>query len=151
MTIRFHGVTSLGLVLVALGIAAVAAFQVSWVLGSAHLLLCAGSVLAILYAYWAKCPSRQDCGHVLPGRAAMWLKPRRPGPYTAVESGAVILALMLLIGLPQTWLCQNLWLFMAFWGLTTVAALQIRTVVCHACKNVYCPLRVRSDLEDRYA
>jgi hypothetical protein len=143
MTIQFHGVTSLGLVLVALGIAAVAAFQVSWVLGSVYLLLCAGAALAILYAYCAKCPCRQHCGHVLPGRAAMWLNGRRPGPYTAVESGALVLALASLIGLPQAWLWQNLWLFTAFWMLTAVAVVQIRTVVCHACKNVHCPLRVR--------
>jgi len=81
----------------------------------------------------------------------MWLKGRRPGPYTAVESGALVLALASLIGLPQAWLWQNLWLFTAFWMLTAVAVVQIRTVVCHACKNVHCPLRSESGFEDRQA
>jgi len=139
MTKRFHGITSILLVAVAIAIAAVATFRASWVLGVVYLALCAVSLLTIVYAYCAKCPCKEHCAHVLLGKAAMAFD-RQPGPYTATEIGALILAGLLLIGLPQCWLWRYTGLFVAFWVLNAIAVTQIRIVVCPACDNTHCPL-----------
>lgn len=144
MATRFHGVTSLGLVLVAIVLAAVAAFLTSWVLGLAYLAVCAVAPAGILVAYCAKCPCQSHCGHLFPGKLAMRFLDRQPGPYTPAELGTVGLALLLLLGLPQVWLWRYPLLFAVYWVLNAVALIEIRAVVCRSCENVYCPARSRS-------
>jgi hypothetical protein len=140
LTERFHGITSIGLVLIATIIAAAAMFQTSWVLGIVYLVICVAAPGAIIYAYCAKCPCQAHCGHVFPGKVAMAFD-RQPGPYTTAELAVLALALLSLIGLPQFWLWRYTGLFVAYWALNAVAFAQIRLVVCRACDNVYCPLR----------
>jgi hypothetical protein len=140
MTKQFHGITSILLVAAAIAIAAFATFRASWVLGVVYLALCAVSLLTIVYAYCAKCPCKEQCAHVLPGKAALAFD-RQPGPYTATEIGALILAGVLLMGLPQFWLWRYAGLFVAFWVLNAIAVIQIRIVVCPACDNIHCPLK----------
>jgi hypothetical protein len=143
MRTQCHGVTSLGLVLVATVVAAVVMFRTSWVLGVVYLAVCAAAPGAILYAYCAKCPCQTHCGHVFLGRVAMAFS-RQPGPYTIAELAALALALLSLIGLPQLWLWRYTGLFIAYWLLTAVALVQIKTFVCRACENVFCPLKGES-------
>lgn len=100
------------------------------------------STLAILYAWCAKCPCRSHCGHVLPGKIAAIFKSRPSGPYAPLEFAIAGLALLLLLGLPQIWLWQNMGLFIAFWAMFAVAVTQIRLIVCRACDNTYCPANV---------
>jgi len=140
MSKQFHGVTSLGLVAVATIIAAVALFKASWLLGAVYLVMAALASSAIVYAFCAKCPSKACCGHVFPGKVAMTID-RQPGPYTGIELAVLGLALLGLIGLPQLWLWRYAGLFVAYWALNAVALVQIRTVVCRACDNRYCPAR----------
>jgi hypothetical protein len=140
MKTQFHGITSLALVGIATAIAAVAMFQSSVWMGIGYLLICGISPLIMLYAYCAKCPCQAYCGHVFPGRAAKLFK-RRPGPYTTTETIALGIALLLLVGSPQWALWKNTGLLIAFWGLYGIAIIQIRSVICRACNNVYCPLR----------
>ncbi|MCK4858342.1 MAG: hypothetical protein KAT58_10265 [candidate division Zixibacteria bacterium] len=140
---KFHGVTSLGLAAVATVIAAIAIFQTSWVFGIVYLVICAAAPGAILYAYCAKCPCKEHCAHVFPGKAAMAFD-RKPGPYTTTEMAVLVLALLLLIGLPQFWLWRYTGWFIAFWALSGIALVQVRAVVCRTCDNVYCPLRTSS-------
>ena len=139
MTKRFHEVASLVLVAIAIVIAAIAAFRVSWVLGIVYLAICAAASLTIVYVYCAKCPCKEHCAHVLPGKAAMAFD-RQPGPYTATEIAALGLMGLLLVGPPQFWLWQYTGLFIAFWVLFAIAAIQARTFVCPACDNTHCPL-----------
>jgi hypothetical protein len=143
MRSQFHGVTSIGLVMVATVIAVVAMFRTSWVLGVVYLVVCAVASGVVLYAYCAKCPCRTNCGHVFPGRLATIFGDRQPGPYTAVELAVLGLALLLLLGLPQVWLWRYTGLFVAFWVLNAIALVQIRVVVCRACDNAYCPANPR--------
>jgi hypothetical protein len=138
---RFHGVVSIGLVLVAVIIAVATGFQLSAVLGLVYLLGCALAPLGIVYAFCAKCPCRTHCAHVIFGKLAVALTNRRPGPYSPAEIAVVGLALLWLLGLPQIWLWRSLGWFVAFWVLNVVAVLQIRLVVCRGCGNVYCPMR----------
>ncbi len=142
MTTRFHGVTSIGLVLVAVVIAAVTGFQSSPVLGLVYLLGCAVAPLGIVYAYCAKCPCRTHCAHVIFGKLAVAFTKRQPGPYTKTEIVVVLVALLWLLGLPQVWLWQYPVLLVLFWLLNVIAVLQIRLVVCRSCENVYCPMKV---------
>ena len=139
MTKRFHGITSIVLVAAAIVIAAIAVFRASWVMGVVYLGVCAAALVTIVYAYCAKCPCKEHCAHVFLGKAAMAFD-RQPGPYTATEIAALILALLLLLGLPQFWLWRYTGLFVAFWVLNAIAIVQIRTVVCPACDNTHCPL-----------
>lgn len=138
---RFHGVMSIGLVGVSVGLAAVVMFQVSVALGVVYLIGCAVAPLAIVYAYCAKCPCRSHCAHVIFGKLAVALTNRQPGPYSRGEVAVVVVTLLWLLGLPQIWLWRWLGLFVAFWLLNAVAVLQIRLVVCRSCENVFCPMR----------
>jgi len=139
MKTRFHGITSLVLVFAAIVLAAIAMFQVSLALGVVYLVICGTASLAMLYAYCAKCPSRQQCGHVFPGKIAGIFKNRQSGPYTKIDLAVTGLALALLIGMPQFWLYRYFGLFIAFWVMTAIAVIQIHTFVCRACNNTYCP------------
>ena len=139
MSAQFHGLTSIGLILLAVAIALALAFQTSWLLGAGYLAAGLLSLVAIVYAFCAKCPCQAHCGHVLPGKLAARFTSRRPGPYTRVELAAVVVAGILLLGLPQLWLWPHTWLFVAFWLLIALALIQIRAYVCRACDNRYCP------------
>ncbi len=143
MTSRFHGVTSVVFAAVAIVIAVITAFRASVGSGVVYLAICAAASLTIIYAYCAKCPCKEHCAHVLPGKAAM-LFDRQPGPYTATEIAALVLALLLLIVPPQFWLWQNTGLLVAFWVLFAIAAIQARGFVCPACDNTHCPLNLGS-------
>jgi hypothetical protein len=142
MTRQIHGVTSLGFAAIAVLIAAIAIFQTSWLLGLLYLGICIAAARTILYAFCAKCSCKANCVHILPGKAALSIT-RQPGPYSPTELGAVVLALALLMGLPQIWLWQYTGLLIAFWVLNAVAFVQIRAVACRACDNSHCPLRIK--------
>jgi hypothetical protein len=141
MSARFHGVVSIGLVGLAILIAAVIMFQVSAALGIVYVAGCGVAALGIVYAYCAKCPCRTHCAHVVFGKLALALTNRQPGPYSRGEIAVVVVALVWLLGLPQIWLWRSPGWFAAFWGLNAVAVLLIRLAVCRGCDNVYCPLK----------
>jgi hypothetical protein len=140
---QFHGITSLALVAVGSVIAAVIMFLTSWVLGVVYLAVLVIAPQALLRVFCAKCPCKEHCVHVFPGRAAMAVA-RKPGPYTPVELGVLGVSLLLLFGLPQYWLWQYPTLFVIYWVLNATAFMQIRLVGCRACNNVYCPLKAGS-------
>jgi hypothetical protein len=139
MSRQFHGVTSLGLAALAAVIAAITMFQNSLLLGVVYLAACAAGAWTVIYAYCAKCPCKARCGHVLPGKAALAYD-RQPGPYTKTEIVALVLALLLIIVLPQFWLWQSTILFIIYWSLNAIAITQALTVMCRSCDNVHCPL-----------
>ncbi|MBN1849886.1 MAG: hypothetical protein JW932_15030 [Deltaproteobacteria bacterium] len=138
MKAQSHGIISLGLIFAAVILAAIAIFRVSWVPGVIYLAVCGIASIALLYAYCAKCPCRDQCGHVFPGKMARIFKTRRP-PYTIFELVVTGLILILFIGLPQIWLYRYFGLFIAFWVMIVIAVIEIRTVVCRVCSNTYCP------------
>jgi len=141
MGTQLHGISSLGLMLAAIVLAAVVMFQISCSLGTVYCLVSAAALLAILYAYCAKCPSGMDCGHFFPGRVAKVFKRQASGPYTAVELAVTGFSLLLLIGLPQVWLWRHTGPFVAFWVMIGTALIQIRTTVCRRCNNIHCPAK----------
>ena len=68
---QFYGVPSLILVGIAIVLGVVAIFQASLWLGIGYLLLSGIAAYVVIYAYCAKCPSKAQCAHVLPGKAAL--------------------------------------------------------------------------------
>ena len=138
---QLHGIISLGLIFAAVVVAAVVLIRISVTLGALYLGGCAAASIVILYAYCAKCPGRTHCGHVLPGKAAKIFSDRPSGPYTTVELAATGLSLLVLMGLPQVWLWRSMRPLIAFWAMTIIAVIQIRSVVCRNCNNAFCPAK----------
>jgi hypothetical protein len=135
-----RGVVSLGLAAIALAAAAQSMFQQSLVLGMMYMFLAGISVPVILYAFCAKCPDRENCGHVVPGPvAAKAFRNRKSGHYTARDLSLTVAALAVLFVFPQIWLWRHPLAFGTFWILMAVAAVDIRAAVCRDCGNVYCP------------
>ncbi len=141
MIARFHGVTSIGLVVGAIVIAAVVLFQASWVVAVVYLVGCGVCLAGIVYAFCAKCPCRGQCAHVILGKLAMAFTNREEGPYAGIELAVVVVALLWLLGFPQIWLWRYAGLLVAFWVLNAIAVVQIRLAVCPACGNAPCPLK----------
>lgn len=146
-THQIHGTISLGLMSIAGAIAAVVMFLTSWGLGISYLVLCGVGGMAVLYGFCAKCPSKECCGHVLPGKIAMHFN-RKPGAYTGIELGILVIALASILGIPQFWLWRYPKLFATFWGFSAIAFFQVRLTVCQVCDNVYCPVNKRAAHEE---
>jgi len=136
---RFHGVMSVTLVGIAIGIALWVLVPGAWGWAAGYVALCGVGMGAILYAYCAKCPCKQCCAHVLPGMIAGRF-PRKPGPYSTAEQVAVVVVLLLILGLPQLWLWRNVTAGFVFWALTAIAAIQILAFICGRCPNIHCPV-----------
>ena len=136
-----HGIISLGLAAIALAAAAQSMFQQSSILGIIYMFLAVLSVPVILYAFCAKCPDRERCGHVVPGRSAKVFKTRKRDPYTASDLFLTVASLAVLFLLPQIWLWRHPVAFGAFWILMALAAVDIRGNVCRGCGNEFCPGR----------
>ena len=140
MRSELPGLTSIGLLAVAIVLATVGAFMTWWVLAVLYVAICAVCLAGILYVFCAKCPCQAHCGHVIPGKLAA-LVGREPGPYSELENAVVAGALLLLLGLPQVWLWRNLALAATFWVFVAIAILEIRMFVCRACDNAFCPAK----------
>jgi hypothetical protein len=139
MSTQMYGLTSLGLIGVAVAIAAVALCQLS---GALALVYLAGSVLlsgGVIYAFCAKCPCRKHCGHVLPGKLAVTFTNRPTEPYTLIELAVVAVMGLAALGAPLLWLWRFPLFLGAFGLLILIALIQIRTVLCRACNNHFCP------------
>jgi len=134
------GAISLGAVALALAAAVQSLFQESILLGTAYLILASLSVPIVLFAFCAKCPDRGNCGHVLPGKAAVALfADRKCSAYTAGDWAMTAAGLAVLLLLPQVWLWKHPVAFVFFWVVMIPAVIGIRSGVCPSCRNVNCP------------
>lgn len=139
---RIHGIVSLLLILLALGLALVHGWRQSPTWGLAYVGALLVAFPTICYAYCAKCPCRQGgCSHVLPGVLTRILPARNQGPYEFHDYAGVVLPLLLLMGLPLIWLVRTLGLLIAFWCLVALALVEIRMFVCGHCTHINCPLQ----------
>ena len=137
---RVHGITSLGFVIGAAGVALWGAFASSHLLGAAYAVAVAASFVALLAAFCAGCPCRKRCGHLFPGPVAAALFPKRtPRPYKRLELIVTCCAIFLLLGAPLGWLWREVPMLAIYVGLLLVATVQIRGSVCRGCGNTFCP------------
>ncbi|KQC04261.1 MAG: hypothetical protein APR53_03500 [Methanoculleus sp. SDB] len=144
MTRRLHGRISLGLLFVAVALAAYAIFVSSPARAAGYVLFAAGSAMLVVGVFCTKCPEQGvRCAHGVPGMLAERFLRRRTGPYTGWDYAAVALAAVVILLLPQAWLVVRPGLFLVFWILVAAAAIEIRTCVCLACGNACCPLARR--------
>jgi len=135
-----YGVTSLIFILTAILLADLDLFENKSVWGIVYALVILTSSFLIIYVFCAKCPCKNECRHIIPGRLARAFKSKTSGPYSKIENAIVVILLLLLIGFPQIWLWNSTDLFFAFWILIIIGLIQIRTVVCKGCKNSFCPI-----------
>lgn len=148
MSHRFHGVMSLGLIVVSLAVGFFVVASSSPSVALIYLVLSLSGGVAIVYAYCAKCPCRNDsCGHVLPGLLTRMLPRRDAGPYQWGDYLATTVALLVLFGFPQPWLLANPVAFWIFWGIGAAGLVEILLFVCRRCQNRECPVcRLRNPL-----
>ena len=139
---RFHGLLSLTLVFVSVGIALIYLLKLSVALGVVYFAFIIIAMPVVLYSYCAKCTCRNDtCSHVFPGRLTRLLPARKPGPYSLMDYLGTALSLLALFGFPQLWLWRTKTVFIVFWIILTAALVEILFLVCRTCNNQSCPLR----------
>jgi hypothetical protein len=139
MASRFHGVLSLVLFSVAVGIGFFSMAAESMTAGLIYLGVAALSVLVLTYSFCTKCCQKESCGHVVPGLLAKRLPPRT-GAYTKCDILGVVLPAAALLLMPQTWLLKDAVQFAVFWLLVAVAGAEVNFFVCRSCSNRACPL-----------
>ena len=139
MNTKSHGTISLLLIGIAIIIAAYIAASFNLLLMGGYLLFSALSFGVIIFAYCAKCPCKNHCSHFLPGSIAKNIN-RQPGPYSKMELLSLIIALCVLILLPNIWLWQNISALILYWAFVGIAIIEIRKYVCKPCGNTNCPL-----------
>ncbi len=140
---NFHGITSLILIAISTLIGLTAMTLSSWIWGGIFLVIMILTPQMLLRTYCAKCPCKAHCRHVFPGRAAMAFE--KDGPYTLTDFLIIGISVLLLIGLPQFWLWQNLFLFGVYWVLSGIGIAQILLTMCPRCNNVYCPVKAMAN------
>ena len=145
MNAKFHGVTSLLLEGLAIGIGFAAVWQINWAVGVFYAILVLAAGPLILYSYCSKCEVRHTgCRHVIPGPFTRLLPPRENQPYGFKDYMGLGLPVVVLVAFPQPWLLDNIPLFILFWFCLGGGLAQILTKVCKGCGNqkcVMCKLR----------
>jgi hypothetical protein len=140
MVNKFHGIFSLLLAASAILLSVMMMFKNSAVMGFAFTVFCITAAFVIISLFCAKCPSRENCGHVVPGFIADQLfKQVRPAPYTIVEIVAFVLCMGVVIIVPQFWLLKNMAAFTGYWLILCFAGISIKKNVCTTCENNFCP------------
>jgi hypothetical protein len=144
MAQKFHGVFSLIVASLAILISAIFIFKNSLVFGITFIAFCAISALAILRLFCAKCPSRDNCGHVLPGLVLKKLfRNVKLAPYSFLEIALLGICAGIVVIVPQYWVFKNMLLFIIYWAMMIFAGIDIKFAVCTTCENGYCPSNKR--------
>jgi hypothetical protein len=133
-----HGIISIVIAFLAFALAIVAISFNRFDLAFVYILIILTGFLIIMYSYCTKCEGRFSCGHVIIGKIAQWLPCRKNSPYTNLDYLGVILPFLIIVILPQIWLWKIKWMFVSFWILLIVAALEINKYVCNRCVNTKC-------------
>lgn len=140
---KVHGIISLALIFVAVIIALIFMQRQSNNLGILYLLIIVSSVPTILYFYCGKCTCKDGaCSHVLPGMLTRLLPKRKQGPYTKTDYLWTTVSLAALLGFPQIWLWHSKPLLVVYWILLLIGLTEILLLVCRACSNQNCPVRI---------
>ncbi|MCK5146127.1 hypothetical protein KAR48_05190 [bacterium] len=133
------------------GVVLFSLFQKSMELGMIYMGICVVGALVILLLFCAKCKSKHDCGHIIPGLMVRMVN-RPVGPYTAMEMSMVGIALVTMLFFPVVGLWGQ-WITLLIYGVligATFFGIGIGQL-CLSCKNVHCPVyhRCHNELENK--
>jgi hypothetical protein len=136
---KAHGIISIVLVFITQVIALTVLFLESTILGLGYSFLFILSSLAIVYFYCTKCPIRlSGCMHVVIGPVTQVFPERKQESYSKLDYSVVIIALGVMILLPQVWLWRFPEAAAAFWIALAAAGIQINRFICNRCDNTLC-------------
>lgn len=137
---KVHGVFSLTLVMLAFILGIVVVFMSSIIVGAVL-----AAILILFYIFipklvCAKCPSRENCGHVVLGKLSQTFS-----PYCVKNMGlgdliVLVFFMVPLVVVPQFWLYKHLVFLIVYWALMLIGGADILLFVCPACGNIKCPL-----------
>ncbi len=135
-----HGIFSLSFVTLSFILGIVIVFLDSPIIGGLLALSLILFFILIPRQVCSKCPTRNECGHVILGKLS-----RRLAPYCADAMGLgdlIILAIFIipLVIVPQFWLYKYPVFLILFWAMMLVSAADIILFVCPGCGNTKCPL-----------
>jgi len=140
MNIKIHGLLSLLLVGVAVTISIVIILLQSILAGSMYLIVLLAVSVNVIKDFCAICPSRETCGHLIPGYIAKTIFPNLTArPFTKMGFISLLLQIALIVVIPQYWLFKKLELFILYWLLFITAGIEIFSMVCKKCTNGHCP------------
>lgn len=139
MTYRHHGVTSMGLFAVAVGIALYVIARESWLAAAVFVGVNILSTLGVTYTYCTKCACRGQCSHFFIGAISERLYTRRAGVYTAGDYLGMLLSAGIVFAFPMPWLLREPGALIAFAVFGGLGMLEIIVNVCPACPNDRCP------------
>ncbi|MDK9698883.1 MAG: hypothetical protein OEM52_01860 [bacterium] len=137
---RVHGLISILLFFLAVGIAAWTVFQSSALYGWLYLVVTVLGTLGIVYSFCCKCCSKHQCSHIILGMMAKKMPKRPVGKYTKWDVVGMASSFFAVVAFPQVWLWSYLYHALLFWALALFIVWEIAHHVCPSCKNTLCPL-----------
>lgn len=139
--LKFHGVTSLLLIITAFILGFYQIMLASTLFGLIYLGIFALTYCSLFLTYCSKCPADiKTCPHVFQGALKVIFPVKKEGSYTTTDYGIVALGFLAIALFPQYWLKENLFLLISFWLILSFGLLQIKTQVCTGCCNKKCIL-----------
>lgn len=139
MRARRSGLLSLGWFAAAVAVGLVAMYQRTAMAAAAYGVVAVSAPLLLIAVYCTKCAGRSCCGHVLPGKLAARLG-REPAAYSPVDYLLCLLAVLLLLLVPQVALVRQPALLATFWVLVLAGIVHARRAACRVCRNANCPI-----------
>jgi hypothetical protein len=141
MSYRLHGLFSVILFYIAMGLGLYVIFPASPKMGLVFVGLILAATGGIVYSFCSKCPCQaRNCSHILLGWIANLLPRRKPSAYTWRDISGLLLSFLVVLVFPQAWLWPHRVMFILFWVLCVLTVLDILLAVCPECKNALCPL-----------
>jgi len=145
---KFHGVFSILLIFITFGLATYILIKQLY-LGWLYIPLVFIGFLAIVGVFCTKCAAApNNCSHVFIGYLTKLFPKRNKTEYKSWEYAVTVITLFIIIGIPQYWLWNNIYFFIAFWGLFAIAVLEINSFACINCQNKKCAM-CKSKIEEQ--
>jgi hypothetical protein len=140
---KTHGIISIIQFSIAIVIAVYSIYTVSILYFVAYLALLVICMVVVLFSYCTKCASNKDCSHIIIGKVIHLFPKRKQRDYSIYDYLGVSVPLLLIVGIPQYFLWNNLYLLLFFWIFFIGALIEIIKYVCPRCLNnrcLLCPL-----------
>lgn len=138
--IKYHGITSILLIVVSFSIGCVELYRHSLLLLFTELAFTVFALVFIGKGYCAKCECRENCNHILFGKVSLLLSKYNEGPYTITDWVTVSLPIIVVIAFPQFWLYKNQTMMILYWIFFSIGAIDAVIFGCAKCMNKRCAM-----------